>query len=253
MLDHVKAELTAHIDSAIVNEILSHHAALKTSFRLQDWEKCLVRGGKFGEAVMKAIHLIRTGEAARQISVDSEISEVGKRGDLHESIRLLIPRAIRVLYDHRSKRGGAHGSFDPNVMDCTLVVAIANWVLSELVRLYCVADPNRAMKFAIGISSKSIPIVERIEEDYVVLHKGASARKEIGFILYSRYPERTTTGQLRKWIPNHSAANISLSLGNMRKAKLVHCNAEGAVLTTAGVRAIEEEIGKEQMVTAFLS
>lgn len=242
MLGNIKAELTTHIDAGILDEILEHHSALKTSFRLQDWEKCLVRGGKFGEAVMKAIHFIHTGKVTQKISVDLEISKVEGRSDLPESIRLLIPRAIRVLYDHRSRRGGAHGSFEPNPMDCTLVIAIADWVLSELVRLYCITDPDHAMKFIMGIRSKTVPVVERIEGDYVVLQKGASARQEIGLILYSRYPERTTTGQLKKWIPNHSPANISLSLGNMRKAKLVHSNAEGAVLTAAGIRAIEEEV-----------
>lgn len=242
MLEQIKTELAAHIDARIVDEILEHHNAVKTSFRLQDWEKCLVRGGKLGEGVMKAIHFIRTGKVTQQISVDSEINEVSKRSDLPEPIRLLIPRAIRVLYDHRSRRGGAHGSFAPNVMDCTLVVAIADWVVSELVRIYCVTDPELAMKFAIATSTKSIPIVERIEEDYIVLKRGASARQEIGLILYSRYPERTTRDQLRKWIPNHSPTNISLSLGNMRKAKLVHISTEGAVLTREGIQAIEREI-----------
>jgi len=234
--------LAIYIDAKIVDQILEHHGIMKTSFRLQDWEKCLVRGGKFGEAVMKAMHFIRTGKIAQQISVESEINEVVKRSDLPEPIRLLIPRATRILYDHRSKRGGAHGSFEPNVMDCTLVVALVDWILSELVRIYCIKDPVLAMNFAIGTSSKSIPIVERIEEDYIVLKKAASARQEIGLILYSRYPERTTRAQLKKWIPNHSPANISLTLGNMRKAKLVHINSEGAILTHAGIQGIEKEI-----------
>lgn len=244
MLDEIKTELATHIESDILDQIFEHYTTLKTSLRLQDWEKCLVRVGKFSEVVMKAIHFIRTGKATEQISIDTEINEVSKRGDLSESIRLLIPRAVRVLYDHRSRRGGAHSSFDPNAMDCAVVVPIADWIVSELVRLYCTAEPDRAMKFVIGITTKSIPIVERIDEDYVVLRKGALARQEIGFILYSRYPERTTTAQLRKWIPNHSGANLSLSLANMRKAKLVHCNSDGYILTTAGIRAVEEEMLK---------
>lgn len=242
MLDELKAELAQRIDAKIVDEILKHHNILKSSFRLRDWEKCLVRGGKFCEAVMKAVHLLRTGEATQQVSVEAETNEVGKRSDLPQSIRLLIPRAVRVLYDHRSRRGGAHGSFDPNAMDCAMVVSIADWVIGELVRLYCTAAPERAMKFVAAITAKSIPLVERIGEDYVVLRKGASARQEIGFVLYSRYAERTTIVQLRKWIPNHSAANLSLSLANMRKAKVVHCNSDGALLTTVGISTVEEEI-----------
>ena len=248
MLEEIKSELTAYIDAKILDEVLVHHNALKIAFRLQDWEKCLLRGGKFSEAVMKAVHFVRTGTVTQQVKVESEINEVSKRSDLPESIRLLIPRAVKILYALRSKRGGAHGSFDPNAMDCAMIVPVADWIIGELVRLYCTADPEHAMKFVVGITTKSIPIVERIEEDYVVLRKGASARQEIGFILYSRYPERTTTAQLRKWSPNHSAANLSLSLANMRKAKLVHCNSDGSVLTTAGIRAIEDEMLREQML-----
>jgi hypothetical protein len=247
MLEEIKSELAAHIDAKILDEVLVHHNALKIAFRLQDWEKCLLRAGKFSEAVMKAVHFVRTGTVAQQVKVESEINEVSKRSDLPESIRLLIPRAVKILYALRSKRGGAHGSFDPNAMDCVMIVPVADWIIGELVRLYCTADPEHAMKFVVGITTKSIPIVERIEEDYVVLRKGASARQEIGFILYSCYPERTTIAQLRKWSPNHSAANLSLSLANMRKAKLVHCNSDGSVLTTAGIRAIEDEMLREQM------
>ncbi|MBL7062471.1 MAG: hypothetical protein ISS54_07025 [Dehalococcoidia bacterium] len=253
MLDEIKTELAMHIERDMLSRVFEHYAILKTSFRLQDWEKCLVRAGKFGEAVMKTICFIRTGKVAQQISVDTEINEVNKRSDLPESIRLLIPRAVRVLYDHRSRRGGAHGSFDPNAMDCTMIVPIADWIVGEFVRLYCTVDPDRAMKFVIDITTKSIPIVERIGEDYVVLQKGVSARQEISYILYTRYPNRTRNNQLMKWIPNHSSANIRSSLINMGKAKLVHCNSDGVVLTTAGIRAVENEISTEQSVSSFVS
>jgi hypothetical protein len=245
MLNEIKTELASHINGNIVNEILGHYEVLKTSFILQDWEKCLLRGGKFSEAVMKAIHFIRTGKATQQISVDTEINTVSSRADLPESIRLLIPRAVKVLYDHRSRRGGAHGSFAPNVMDCSVVVPIADWILGELVRFYCTAAPDRAIKFVAGIAAKSVPFVEKFGEDYVVLLKGASARQEIGCILYTRYPNRTKTKELIKWIPNHSASNIRLNLANMQKTKLVHFNSDGYVLTTAGIKAIEEEIFRQ--------
>jgi predicted transcriptional regulator with HTH domain len=110
------------------------------------------------------------------------------------------------------------------------------------VRLYCTAAPDRAMKFVIGITAKSIPYVERIGEDYVVLLKRASARQEIAYILYTRYPDRSRTSELTKWIPNHSSSNVRLSLANMRKAKLVHSDSGGYVLTVLGIKAVEQEI-----------
>lgn len=244
MLDAIKAELAQHIDPKIVDTVFEHHIALKKASYLQDWEKCLVRAGKLGEAVMKATHFIRTNKVIQQVQVETEINELCKRVDLPESIRLLIPRAIRILYDHRSKRGGAHGSFDPNPMDCAMIVPVADWIVGELIRLYCTAAPDRAMKFVIGITAKSIPYVEKIGEDYVVLLKGASARQEIAYILYTRYPSHTTTSDLIKWIPNHSSANIRLSLANMRKAKLVHSTSGDHVLTATGIEAVEQEMIK---------
>lgn len=253
MLDYIKAELETRIPSTIVEKILSHHNALKTAFRLQDWEKCLVRGGKLSETIMRAIHFMRTEKDIKQISVDTEINEIGKRNDFPESIRLLIPRAVRVLYDHRNRRGGAHSSFDPNAMDCAMIVSIADWVIGELVRVYCTSDPKKAMKFVIGVTARTIPVVEKIGEDYVVLQKEISARLEISWILYSRYPERTTSEQLEKWIPDHSEDNISTTLRNMRKSKLVHFDSVGYVLTTAGLLDVEKEMSRLEIVPFFMS
>lgn len=245
MLEEIKAELTMHIPDTVVNAILGYHSSLKNCLRLQDWEKCLLHGGKFAEEVMKAIHFIRTGNVVEHVSIDSEIRELTGQTQLPESVRIMIPRAVRVLYDHRSKRGGAHGSFDPNAMDCAVVVSLCDWVLGELVRVYCIRDPELAMKFVTAISAKSVPLVERVGEEYIVLKEGASARNEIGLILHSRYPERTTIEQLTRWVAGHSTQNVRSSLNYMRKKKMVHRDSAGFVLTSLGIKTVEEEISKE--------
>lgn len=243
MLDAIKSELAKYIDKTIVDEILEHYSALKTAYQLQDWEKCLIRGGKFSEVTMKAIHFLRTGEVIRRISVESEINEALKRTDLPDSIRLLIPRAIRVLYDHRSQRGGAHTyPFNPNAMDSILVSSTADWILGELVRLYYTTDPDGALTIVKALTSKTAPFVEYIDGDYVVLRQNASAREQIELILYSRYPSRTTPTQLKGWITDHPARSIATSLQWMEKAKHIHRNNEGVMLTTLGIRNVEQEI-----------
>lgn len=244
MLDEIKKQLALHIREKIVNEIFEHYAVLKHCYLLQDWEKCLLRSGKFCEAIVKATYFMRTGNQVSNISVDSELKEVAGNTGLPESIRVIIPRAVRLVYDFRNRRGGAHGSFNPNVMDCGLVVSLADWVVAEFVRTYCTKDAELAMKFVGSIEEKSLPFIEVFDDDYLVLRKGLSARKEIGLILYYRYPERTSVGQLRKWIFNHSASNISSSLANMRNAKIVHVNPEGYILTREGVKLLEKELGE---------
>lgn len=243
MFDDIKSELAKYIDTTIVDRILEHYRALKAAYQLQDWEKCLIRSGKFSEAVMQAIHFLRTGEVIRRISLEAEINDTLKETSLPDSIRLLIPRAIRVLYDHRSQRGGAHTyPFSPNAMDSILVSSTADWILGELIRLYYTADPDRALAIVKALTSKTIPFVEYINGDYVVLRQNAPAREQIELILYSRYPNRTTPTQLKGWITDHPARSTATSLQWMEKAKLVHRNNEGVVLTTLGVHKVEREI-----------
>jgi len=243
VLEDIKTQFAKYIDKTIVDEILEHYRALKTAYQLQDWEKCLIRGGKFSESVMKAIHFLRTGEVARRILVESEINEALKQSGLPDSIRLLIPRAIRILYDHRSQRGGAHTyPFNPNAMDSILVSSTADWILAELVRLYYTTNPDSALTIVKALTSKTVPIVEYIDGDYVVLRKNAPAREQIGFILYSRYPSRTTPTQLKGWITDHPAGSIVTSLQWMEKDKHIHRNNEGVILTTLGIRNVEQEI-----------
>ena len=250
MLAEIKNQLKAHIHDDLLEEILEHYSVLKRCYLLQDWEKCLLRGGKFCEAVAKAMHFIRTGKTVTNISVDSELKEAGDCTDIPESLRVIITRAVRLVYDFRNRRGGAHGSFNPNVMDCKIVVSVADWIVAEFVRIYCTEDTAVAMKFVESISEKSMPLIEVIGDDYLVLRRGLSARKEIGFILYYRYPERTKVAQLTKWAYNHSRGNINTSLANMRAVKIVHSNSEGYILTREGIKVMEKEFCEGDMLMA---
>lgn len=246
MLDDIKTGLAKYMDKTVVDQILEHYRALKVAYQVCDWEKCLIRGGKFSEATMKAVHFLRTGEVVSRISVESEINETLKQTDLPDSIRLLVPRAIRVLYGHRSQRGGAHTyPFNPNAMDSTLVSSTADWILGELVRLYYTTDAESAVMIVKALTGKTVPSVEHIDGDYVVLRQNAPAREQIGFILYSRYPNRTTVTQLKRWITDHSPQSIAISLQRMEKAKLVHRNSEGAILTALGISGVEQEMQDE--------
>jgi hypothetical protein len=242
-------ELRSHVTSQTADAILNRYSSSKTAYRSQDWEKCLLQGGKFCEEVMKAIHYIRTGEKVSSISLESESAELLKRHDIADSLRLLIPRAVRVLYDLRSRRGGAHTSFNPNAMDSLFSISIVDWILAELVHLLCTSNPEESMKFATNVTAKAIPFAERFGEDVLVLLKGLSASKEIALILYAKYPERIKTGELFKWMNNHTKTNIRISLGNLQKARLVHTNSDGTVLTAAGIKFVEDEIIKKDIIS----
>jgi len=242
MYDSVRRLLAAAFPQTLVDDLLEHHHALKAASLSGDWEKCLVRGGKVAETVMKIVRFLRTGSQAKGISVESEIREAEKAAALPDEVRLLIPRHVRVLYDHRSRRGGGHTSFDPNEMDSHVVVALADWLVAELLRLYAAVDPAEALSLVRGLVARQIPLVEEIDGDLVTSLPRATAREEIELLLWKRYPSRSSPAELDRWLPTHSINSIRVTLTRMKQAKDVHANKDGVVLTSKGLGAVEGSI-----------
>jgi len=240
--ENIKSLLSTAIAQPLVDELLEHHRALKLALLMADWEKCLLRGGKMAEAVMRIVRFLRTGSQAKGISVDSEIRQAENATALPDEIRLLIPRHVRVLYDHRSKRGDGHTSFDPNEMDSHLVVGLADWLVAELLRLYADIDPAEALSLVRGLVARQIPLVEQIDGDLVTLLVGATAREEIELVLWKRYPSRSSPEELNRWLPTHSLNSIRVTLTRMKQAKDLHANKDGVVLTSKGLRTAEDRM-----------
>ena len=241
--DEIRSLLSGDVAKKLIDELLEHHQACKAGFLRQDWEKCLGRGGKLAEAVMKIIHFLRTGDVVSSIKVEAEIQEA-ERSSLPDEARLVIPRHVRPLYDHRTKRGGAHGSFDPNPLDARMVVALADWIVAELIRLYGKADPQKALRLVTSLTARLIPLVEEIDGDVLVLKPGASCREELRLVLYKRHPQRTSKDEVRHWIKCQRPKNIDVTLSRMAKAREIHTNTDGVLLTTLGLRETEAMISK---------
>jgi hypothetical protein len=79
-----------------------------------------------------------------------------------DSIRLHIPRAIRVVYDIRNKRDAAHlaDDIDPNLQDATLVISNLDWILAEFIRLYHNVSADEAQKIIEGLVARKVPVIE---------------------------------------------------------------------------------------------
>ena len=89
-----------------------------------------------------------------------------------DSVRLHIPRTLKLIYDIRNKRDAAHlgdKELDPNLQDATLVVGNMDWTLSELVRLYHGVDADRAQGIIENLVAKEVPAVEEIDGQPVIL------------------------------------------------------------------------------------
>jgi hypothetical protein len=250
LLDKLRTALSMKFPASKVDEVLDHYCILKRAARLDQYETCLVNGGKFVEAVLKCLYYLQSGRDLDSVKVDEIVRQLENATALNDFERLTIPRVLRAIYECRNKRGGAHNSsFDPTKMDCAFVVAASNWVMEELARLYLTNDSVAAQALVENLLVKNLPMIEEIDGDYVILESDLPARIQLELMLYHHYPERCTVKDLIRWVHNHTANNVRTTLRNMKRKNLLHENELGWKFTEAGVREAETEIAKLQAGT----
>lgn len=245
MLEQVKNDLQKIFGIRATN-MLSHYRVMHESYLAGDFEKTINRAGKFVESTLKGLHFITTNpnEFLRSVDVGKEISRLENlpRNSSHSAVRLLIPRACRVIYFVRSDRGTSHDvdDIEPNYMDASMVIKLADWILGELFRLFHTTNNlNLLQNIVNSFAEFSIPLVTEIDEDIIVLHDSLSASKEILLTLNKRNPKRATFDELDGWLIKHKKSNLETTLRNLREKKLVHLNKAGFLLTPLGKKKVQ--------------
>lgn len=159
------------VPAPVVTEILDAFVALKRRFHAGDYRPNAVEGGRFSEAVFRLLEWATTGTFTPfgdpSFKTDPLIKrlEQAPRTSFPDSVRVHIPRTLRVIYDIRNKRNTAHlaDGIDPNVQDAHLVVANASWVLAELVRLYHSVSATEAQSTIEHLVRRDVPMMQVID------------------------------------------------------------------------------------------
>lgn len=166
------------------------------------------------------------------------------REEAHDSIRLHIPRALRVIYDIRNSRGAAHlgDDIDPNLQDATLIVSTMDWVMAELVRLYHNVSAGEAQDIVDELVTKEVPAVQEIDGHPVIL-KELQPRDQALLMLYRAGSERgATLDELAEWLRVERKHNLKRRLQRLDEQRLVleHPGTGRFHITKNGIRRVEE-------------
>jgi hypothetical protein len=206
-----------------------------------------VAGGRFSEAVLRVLEWTTKGAYTSlsdpKFKADLVIRELGNLPSAghSESVRLHIPRALRVIYDIRNKRNTAHLSdgIDPNLQDATLVVAVIGWVLAELIRMHHSVTADEALAMIEGIVSREVPLIEVFNEKPRLL-KDVGASEHILVFLYWAGTTGVSLSELKTWLPATMRKNASRTLQGLHAKHLVHFEGPLAQITMLGVRHVDE-------------
>ncbi|HWX56417.1 MAG TPA: hypothetical protein VN176_17665 [Verrucomicrobiae bacterium] len=206
-----------------------------------------VEGGRFAEAAFRLLeHSVgwTVTPIGAQLDTENLIRRLAalQTGIAHDSIRLHIPRTLRVIYDIRNKRDAAHlgDGIDPNLQDSTLVAAASDWILAEFVRIAGGIPPDEAYKLVKGITIRRVPAVEDIGGFLKTLRPSLGPSDRTLLLLYHCADNGATDAELAKWLKPSQRRNLLRTLKDLEHEKDLIVFVQGKYkITRRGIHEIE--------------
>jgi hypothetical protein len=233
-----------------VDAAVRHFEGLVTDYQQSEWEDSITKGGRFVEAVLKAIwdHAGETVPTGKAFSAGNMIDQLAGKTVLRDSLRLTIPRACRFVYEIASNRGARHDAdeVEANEMDASAVLPACSWILAEMTRYSQKGlDLAEAKAIVEGVMKRKFPFTEEIN-GRVYVDIAESAREAGLLILWHAYPKRVAEDDLADMLERHGykANNAKLAVSRLRKA--VDDENGKFRLRNIGVREAEGLIEKEK-------
>lgn len=226
--------LSSHIDTSIVHDLIETYEELLSKHRTGDLEGALAKAGRFVEHTLRAIEYLRTSRILTEIkSVQQTIKQLENQTTLSESLRLLIPRVVGMSYSLRNKRDAVHvKEIDPTQIDISLTVASASWVIAELIRLYHVSDEKDVVSAMNVLSRTAIPMIEAINGEVFVGQKVPAAMEMLLLLAHAK-----PSGMMRKELAKAakcSQPSITNALKLLHKERHIHLADSNTYFITSG-------------------
>lgn len=231
----------------LVDELLSAYQEAKHNFFLGGLRLSEVEGGRFCEAAFRILeHVVKGSATDLNCPLDTEKLIVAlsnsAKASFTDSIRLHIPRALRIVYDVRNNRDAAHlaDGIDPNLQDATLVISNLDWVLAEFVRLYHNMTANEAQETIDGLVTRKAPVIEDFDGFLKVLNPKLQVSGYVLVLLYERGSRGATFAELEKWVRPSMRGNLRRTLSGMVDKAEIHESDTGIFkLTKLGRKDVE--------------
>jgi hypothetical protein len=199
------------IDKAFRKRIVEAYLELKKrhSKALYDgaWDASGLSAGKFCEATLRFLQKHLTGtNVAFGTHIPNFPDECRKLVGLpatsgHESLRIIVPRALVFLYTLRGKRGIGHvgGDVEANEIDAATILRTCDWVVCELVRVFHSLSLEEAQTLVDGLAQRTIPDIWSVAGKKRVLRDGLSFKQQVLLLLYHDTESAVVAEDLLAW------------------------------------------------------
>lgn len=219
-------------------------------FRLGRHENTELNASKFAETVYRILQSItdsagtytRLGQHIPRFTEKCRGFEQADNTRFDVSIRMHIPRALILIVDVRNGRGVGHvsGIHSPNLMDSTMVVRVADWIVAELLRLYHGCSIDKAQALVDTIVQIDLPMVADLGDVRRVLDTTLSYPEQTLILLYCEASNRVRARDLFEWT-EHSNWSIYRSsvLQRLHHRREIEYRNEQCLILPPGILRIE--------------
>lgn len=243
----IRAGLVVTLDPTLVDELLDAYEEAKSNYYLGGLRLSAVEGGRFCEAAFRLLQQRAFGKfdpLGMQLKADTVTQNLANLPTRShpDSVRLHIPRALRVVYDVRNNRDAAHlaDGIDPNVQDSTLVVGVLDWVLAEFVRLHHNIAADEALRMVEDLVTRQAPVVQDFDGFLKVLRADLSASPRCLVLLYQRGNRGATYDEMSDWVKPAMRRNLRRTLDSLADDKSwVHRVGDRYTITRTGQQEVE--------------
>lgn len=254
--------LLSNLPVGLRDPLIAAYREVVTNFAEHRWEPSELNGGKLCEIVYTIIDGATSGKfAAAPIkppkfvdacrAIEQRPGNANRPGD--RSLRILIPRQLPFLYEIRNNRNVGHvgGDVDPNHSDATVVLASANWLIAELVRVFHGVSLEEAQEAVDALVERTHPIVWETGDIKRVLDPKLPTPNQVLLLLYS------TAGwvgakDLQRWVDYQNASRFKDTiLTPLHDHRSIEFDREKgcARLTPRGASIVEQQILPKYKVT----
>jgi hypothetical protein len=241
-----------NLPASLRSQLLAALNDIVQNFTAGRWEPSELNAGKLCEIVYTIIRGFADGampaKASKPANMVDACRGLEKETALPRSLRIQVPRMLTALYEIRNNRGVGHvgGDVDPNHMDAVAVLAMAKWIVAELVRVFHNVDTAMATAVTDALIEREVPLIWSTGDKKRVLNAKLTLKQKTLLLLYGEagpVDER----DLLAWVEPSRASDYRRDvLRRGHKHKLLEYDEATATveLSPLGARVVEEQLQK---------
>ncbi len=243
-------ELKNVLPEKIIKEIEAEYLGIKHSYYSKDVTSCGIHAARFCELVSA---LICQTELAQLKNINSihfnqnieKLLKSQKNSARDEILKLLIPRVLSSIYTLRNKKKIAHiKEYIPERIDMKYIRISIDWILSQLLLIYCNINNNDVIKWLESISFEEIKGLERFEDGNIIFfdHKISIPNKILISLSMFYSGGRIDKKELFENLDIKNNSSFITALGRLKERRMIHQNNKGIILTKKGIQKAEQII-----------